>query len=96
MAGKRISGTHTTVIPSAETVARFALGLPSVKKVGLGEITMAKSARNSEPKIIIRELNPSVLQVKVIAKGKAQLLRVSTRDQKKAIEALERQFSDSY
>lgn len=93
MAGKKISGTHTTVTAPAKVVVEYAISLPFVKSVSLLEISKAKGATNADPRISVKILNAQVLQIKVTAKGHAQNLWISTRDQEKTVETLNKRFA---
>jgi hypothetical protein len=93
MSGRKISGTHTTVTAPAKVVVLFAIDMEDVKSVSLHEITKAKGATNTDPRISVRPLNPQALIVKVIAKGHAQNLWISTRDQENVVLALSERFT---
>jgi hypothetical protein len=95
MSGRKISGIHTTVTAPAKVVVLFANAMDEVKCVSLHEITRAKGATNADPRISVRQLNPQTLLVKVLAKGHAQVLWVSTRDQKKVLQALNERFASA-
>lgn len=92
MAGKRISGTHTTFTRCAAEVRDFLLNHDYVSSISAGRMRSARSARYPRPKLIIKILSPRVLELKVVGGHKMQILTIMTDDLEHTVYVLRRQF----
>jgi|GEM_PF-3560424 len=82
IAGKKIAGNHSSVIPLAYDVIRFALTLPSVDRCAPGKITVKKT--NS--KALQISYDQKFITLNVVDRGLIQrILIFGSRDQEGAL-----------
>ncbi|MES2953061.1 MAG: DUF2103 domain-containing protein [Patescibacteria group bacterium] len=87
-AGGKFSGSHSTLIQSAEIPADAANKQPEVKKVILGLISAQSGSSGGRKKVKITRTSPGVLRISVRGDNAHQEIFVYTNDEEATASAI--------
>ena len=89
VAGGKVGGNHTTIIPTAEGLVKFLKRQKAVTNVSLGEI---RQVGNGSHRISVKEITGG-LEVKVRGTKTIQILKICTSQGKFVARQIRREFN---